>query len=687
MAQISMVPKISLKNEKINSQFRVSSKSLLETQKSVVNINKLLTNRIKVRKDIFSKTIETKRRREFDTRRQELEDEREARGSVVSGAVGNITSTVSKVGGSILGRLVRALGFITAGWILKSLPTWIGYAKEFIARVNELGRIIRSFITNVGNIFQSTGNILKAAKDNILKLDFFDSERNLRNSFSELGSSIEGLQKDFQDTIDVFTTDITKQIDGVQVGSYSGEAIPQPGTGFTEDATTPPTTYDSEPSSEGSGGKSGTKEQRALLDAISFAEGTTKGYGIIFGGANVPELARGELTVKQVYDMMMSGKLNGRNVGYKSGSRATGRYQFMPDTLSDIVKTGAISWDEKFTPEAQDRAILARIASFRGVTPELLRKEGLSARVSNMLAPEFASLPTYSGASYYGQPVKTLKDIQKKYNQSLGTQSQQTQTSSPTKVTSTPQQSALPTNIVQIPPGKIKPVVGDRLGAGRNHGGVDLAVPNGTPLRAISDGVIVDSDYNPGGWGNFLVMKDDRGIYHLYGHMQSGYKRSGPVKKGEVIGKVGMTGRTSGPHLHWEAGSGWNGGVITGRFDPLNKYSQFAPFNTPYSDKPTSQTETQQSPTRQVEVPIKPIETSAAQISSAPTQQKQQAVAQQITPERKPQDIVAVVPPPQQPQQSTASSGSSSQRSSGPSMGELLNNFMKQKFLLDLSFL
>jgi muramidase (phage lysozyme) len=168
--------------------------------------------------------------------------------------------------------------------------------------------------------------------------------------------------------------------------------------------------------SAGSGtGSYGTKEQRALLKAISFAEGTTGGYGIIYGGANVPELASGKLTVKQVYDMMMSGTLNGKGVGYKSGSRATGKYQFMPDTLSDIVRSGAISWDEKFTPEAQDRAILSRISSFRGVTPELLAKEGLSAKVSNMLAPEFASFPTYSGKSYHKQPVKSLKSIQQVY--------------------------------------------------------------------------------------------------------------------------------------------------------------------------------------------------------------------------------------------------------------------------------
>lgn len=192
-----------------------------------------------------------------------------------------------------------------------------------------------------------------------------------------------------------------------------------------------------------SSGKVGTPEQQALLKSISFAEGTTKSYGTIFGGKNVPELEKGELTVKEVYDMMNSGTLKGRNVGYSPGSRATGRYQFMPDTLSDIVKSGDIKWGEKFTPEAQDRAILSRMSNFRGVTPELLKKEGLSANVSNKLAPEFASFPTTSGSSFYGQPVKKLKDLQNVYGQNLNTQ---------TPSTATPQAAKTPPSTVKPAP-------------------------------------------------------------------------------------------------------------------------------------------------------------------------------------------------------------------------------------------
>jgi len=76
-----------------------------------------------------------------------------------------------------------------------------------------------------------------------------------------------------------------------------------------------------------------------------------------------------------------------------------------------------------------------------------------------------------------------------------------------------------------------------------------------------------------------------------------------------------------------------------------------------------------------------------AQISSAPSQQKQQALAQEITPERRGQDIAVVVPPSQQPQQQSTAAPQKQEQAKAPSVGEMLNNFVKQKFLLDLGFL
>ena len=177
---------------------------------------------------------------------------------------------------------------------------------------------------------------------------------------------------------------------------------------------------------------SGGNNQQALLDTIAYAEGTEGSYGTIYGGAVVPELAAGELTVQEVLDMQKTGKVRGRDAGYKKDgydSDATGRYQFMSYVLEEEIEKQGISLSEKFTPELQDRLILGRIARMRGVTAEMIEKEGLSENVIDRLAPEFASFPNLFGpdaqgrtgtnTSYYGQGGKTKEDLMQMYDQNL----------------------------------------------------------------------------------------------------------------------------------------------------------------------------------------------------------------------------------------------------------------------------
>jgi lysozyme len=655
--------------ENLNKSFKSVFGGLKNSQENIKKINDTLEKRVVSRRSKFAKLFEADRvQRTFNARKQR-EDEIEATKIPPPNTMESITNAASAAGGGFLGRLMKVIGFTLVGALLKYIPPLVGYAEEFIARLGEFGRIIGSFTNNTIEIFRSTLGLLNSIKENILRLDFFDSEKRVKNSFDELVKNIEDLSGDFQDTVDLFTTDITKEIDGVTVGSYSGKEIPPVG-GYEQEE---PTLGES----GGSGGNFGTKEQRALLDAISFAEGTTGGYGIIYGGANVPELAKGELTVKQVYDMMMSGKLNGRNVGYKSGSRATGRYQFMPDTLSDIVKSGAISWNEKFTPEAQDRAILARIASFRGVTPELLKREGLSAKVSNMLAPEFASLPTYSGASFWGQPVKSLSDIQKNYQQSLQKQQVQTPSAGTAKASrtltplsgtsgtaggagrrlSTPLSPFLPGTGATITSGK-----GWRTSTNSYHRGYDVGAATGTPVYSYFPGVVTRVLINgqgDGGYGNAIEWKDDiYGQTHFYGHLSKPPSLSVGAKfqANSLLGYVGGTGyglpNKYDPHLHWEIG-------------PRGSEQDPGEWLRSVAAKP-----------------------SQAQMAAAPSQPQGQQTAQQITPERKPKDVVANVPQPvAKPQPSQGAAAPSGGQGKPPSIGDMLNNFMKQKLLLDTSFL
>jgi murein DD-endopeptidase MepM/ murein hydrolase activator NlpD len=99
--------------------------------------------------------------------------------------------------------------------------------------------------------------------------------------------------------------------------------------------------------------------------------------------------------------------------------------------------------------------------------------------------------------------------------------------------------------------------IGERAGfsksRGRVHAGRDIAAPSGTGLQVPSDSVITDKGFDSG-YGNYVVFKDSNGIEHLYGHMleASPYNEGDRVSAGTVIGRVGSTGRSTGPHLHWE---------------------------------------------------------------------------------------------------------------------------------------
>lgn len=85
------------------------------------------------------------------------------------------------------------------------------------------------------------------------------------------------------------------------------------------------------------------------------------------------------------------------------------------------------------------------------------------------------------------------------------------------------------------------------------HTGVDIACPWGTALRAADGGRVIRVQYGRTGYGYNVIIDHGRGITTLYGHMSSIDVVQGQyVAKGEVIGKEGSTGRSTGPHLHFE---------------------------------------------------------------------------------------------------------------------------------------
>lgn len=90
-------------------------------------------------------------------------------------------------------------------------------------------------------------------------------------------------------------------------------------------------------------------------------------------------------------------------------------------------------------------------------------------------------------------------------------------------------------------------------GTPKMHKGLDFAAPQGTPIYATGDGKVIEAGYDQSGFGNHVVINNGYGYETLFGHMKKiKVHRGQKVKRGEVIGWVGSTGKSTGPHCHYE---------------------------------------------------------------------------------------------------------------------------------------
>lgn len=653
MAVVESLKKSTINIESISKSLSSTKKTVLSTSNSVDNISKIISNNTRVKRELFARSEVLDSRRKEASKRQEIEDQIES--SRVSSQPSRGLSFVGKSDKSPLGRILGFLGFTFAGWIVENLPTWIFMGKEFISRIQSFGRSMYDMVDNMKLIIESFGSVLKNSFDSIVRLDFNEfSEGSVTQSFDELTSAIQGLGNEITETFKLFTTPLTESVE-------TGEQAP----GLAEDR---PETMFPSPTEGGTGGGEnqtkasyGTKEQRAMLDAIAWAEGGVS-YRTMFGGGQF-DTSKGWKHPDKVI----------RSGGYASA--AAGRYQFMPFTWERAAKALGL---KDFSPINQDKAAIWLMDKrLGGNSADILKKEGVSNRVLNAFAGEWAAVPVAGGGSFYGQPSRKVKDFRDKYQSLLKTTPEQVpSTPSTQQPRSIPSQTSLPplprTNTLAN-----QYYGAPRDGGKRKHAGVDFDIsgPNAKFYSRIG-GVVVGSPFRFGedGWATDIYNKE-LGVYERIAEAARILVKPGQVlKPGDLVAQ----GESRTGVIHYEIRTKIEGG-FQNSLDPIA-----------FLRSPKVQSQSQSSiasaatPSSQISPTPPSSALPSAQISPIPPSS---TPGSNITPERKGSQILVIDD--SQPQAPQVSYPSSQPQSAAPEISEfkLLNNFIKNKLLLDLAYL
>jgi hypothetical protein len=623
--------KSSINIENISKTLTETKKSTSTVNDSVENISRIIATNTRVKRELFTRSNVLSSRREEASKRQELEDQIESTKVSTSPQAG--LSFVSRSEKGPLDRLLGFLGFTAAGWILENLPTWIFMGQEFISRINSFGKSMYNMVNNMQVIIKSFGQTLGYSLDAIVRLDFdqFAGEGTVAKSFEELNLAVQDLGTNITDTFKLFTTPLTESLE-------TGEQAP--GLGERQ----PDTMFPGIPQEGASRRVTGTMKQ--ALDIISGPESggsyNAMNQGTIGGKIvgstldskskikkNLTDMTIGEVLQRQQWLM---NKSNPQVSDY--GVYAAGRYQFIPNTLPGVMKSAGLSPGDKFSPENQDLMASALLKQ-RGIQPW-----------------------TVGGSRYSAKEMEIIERARREpvtYAQSTPSITGQTQTSGLTgyKVTRSGRSIS---SLSQLPPHHGS----SRTTYGGNRLRQDFTLYKGNeflnvPVPSPVSGTVNFAGY-AGAGGNWVEIQSSQGLVEL-GHFNSlKVKKGDKVSVGSILGLQGYSGRVSpsgvdGTHVHIQAPDA----VVANYISMLS------------SGKMVSS----------------PIERKEAQISAQPKQSQPSA----MIPERKGSQVLLIDDT--KPQVSQVSYSSQQQLSVTPTISEfkMLNNFIKNKLLLDLAYL
>ena len=647
MANSSLVYRSSITTSNIKKSLSGLETGIKNSQKSSNSVSQSLSKRNEQKRQAVSvkSTLFLKRREAV--RRRDQEDIVEA-GSVFGG-VRRAQRVVMNSTKGFMGRILDYIGTLLVGWAVINLPTIISMAKQLGTRIQKLTGILATFMSDTKDFMLGFGQLLGGVFQNVVSFDFTDSQGRLTSALNEMKQSFQRMEDSIYDGIVL----LTKPID-FGIPDDLGQEEEQPRESREPGQTNPP---GQPPSGPGGGGR-----WKPLLDVIASGEG---GYTSIYPSDQNPNLT--QMTIADA----------NRAVGVKGGRGAIGRYQFT--TPINQAKAAGLNPDKDlFSPENQDKMAVAIIEGKRGGRDWLAGKL-TDEQFGYQLAKEFAGLKQPNGVGFYDYDGRNKATVNWKDTKSA-LQKVKTQPAS----TSQFQPGTLGTK--PLKPGdkltqsigrgvdfiQIGDVMGAPRGGGRKHAGIDIQCPSGTYIALRADSEVMfagwqDPNNHNKGYGLVIdLWVPELGVQLRFGHCSGFLVNSGKVKAGRSFARVGSTGNSSGPHIHFEYTKSRGAAGYGSDSDP----SPYVPYIL-LTNKPNN-------------VPFsKPANTTAVapgsiSIDNVQTEQRR------LRGETK--DNVITVPLPSSQQRSAGMMPVGGAPSVTMMSDDELNRFITQKLLLDLAY-
>lgn len=648
----------------------ILSKSTSLASKTIKNISNILLNRSATRKNLSNSILSYKNKRANYEKIQRIQDEVGAPLRILR-PDGARSLSLSSVGESFTKRILSFIGYVGTGWLLSNMPTWIAAGRQLSQRIESLNDTFTGFVNNIGELMRDIGRLSNAFYNNIVNLDFSDSSYRIRNSLSDLTLTLDSMGNQITEAFKVLTAPFENL---PPLGTEPGPGAYPPADQYPPGGLPDPQSAEmyriaAALSTEGSGAQSTVDMMQVVVNRKAMGYGKT--YTTILAGKDQFE---------GVEKKGVGGFLKIQTL--EDASRWSGQSK---NALLGIIKN-----IQDPTLQAKAAKHVGGALQFRG-SPATVRKVNSDNNPNNNIqADANGRIP---GSSWRGgngdNQFITSNPAGAKYVPIRPGGAADFNLPAPVAKPTPTTPGAIPTAVIDEvnvagPKGGTAKVGrsggrGEYLARGGAHKGIDIGTSRqkGYYVSFKQSGKVVYAGWNDGGFGYLVIIRSGN-LEFFFAHLAKIMVRNGSSYNGETIGEIGNTGRSQGEHLHFEVrvvgGGAINPEPYLGLLSIGRKFAAI-------TGKP-SQPLTSLAPSNTASLKVDGQEVQIESDSSVTLDQ----ILQGLTQERKGRQIV-LINDIQKPGAGTVMSSGGSSGLLVMNQAEVVNNFIKNKLLTDLSYL